>query len=266
LLSRAAEHLLEAQRLDAHNPRNESFERRLQWAARYPTGKTTARRPPRPATTDEEVERTARELPPGVVEAFTANVQPVLLNRCAANCCHGPTSQAEYRLLRPTVDGEVTRRLTQRNLHASLQMVDKEAPKKSPLLMMPSAAHGNAPKAVFGKQDAQQYDRIKAWVRLVTSGRGGVQPAAFFQPDHAALQASSGERPADQGRTSSALETGNPAAGIRGVCAQDGIHPSDSPQHEFPRPFGQGQTPRHWSPKDPFDPELFNRRFFPPED
>ena len=95
----------------------------------------------------------------GSVEKFGAIVQPILLNRCAANQCHGPNAKSEFRLLRPPPGQIVSRRFTQRNLYAALQYVDRANPEASPLVVLPQQRHGNSLSAVFDKHIGQPAGR-----------------------------------------------------------------------------------------------------------
>jgi hypothetical protein len=55
---------------------------------------------------------------PAVVATFTRQVQPLLLNRCAAGACHGGPAAHEPRLRRGGVQGRLDRALTLANLES----------------------------------------------------------------------------------------------------------------------------------------------------
>lgn len=61
---------------------------------------------------------TATDLPPALVADFTRQVQPLLLNKCAAGACHGGPSAPPPRLMRAGVSGQFDRNTTLANMAA----------------------------------------------------------------------------------------------------------------------------------------------------
>ena len=78
-----------------------------------------------------------------------------------------PVSESEFRLVRPSWGKTLTRRFTQRNLHASLMQIDRESPESSPLLTAPSGPHGNLASALFSDREKQQLELLANWVQQV---------------------------------------------------------------------------------------------------
>src|SRR5262245_23411632 len=113
-----SEQLTAATQLEPNNPQVKELETWLALALQAPPPPSPERVTPGVAA--EELEQTLRGLPKGSVEKFGAIVQPILLNRCAANQCHGPNAKNEFRLLRPPPGQIVSRRFTQRNLHTTM--------------------------------------------------------------------------------------------------------------------------------------------------
>src|SRR5699024_6588614 len=106
--------LTEAARLDPQDERLVELERLLKLALEA-TPPVVALPPANASNISaEELDNVARALPKGSVEKFAAIVQPILLNRCGANQCHGPNAKAEFRLLRPPAGQQASRRFTQR--------------------------------------------------------------------------------------------------------------------------------------------------------
>src|SRR5205085_2022785 len=103
------EQLSIAKNIEPNNTQAKELETRLKLLQEAPP-------PPianlRPAMALAELENTIRKLPRGSVEKFGA-VQPILLNRCGANQCHGPNAKSEYRLLRPPQGQVVSKRFTE---------------------------------------------------------------------------------------------------------------------------------------------------------
>jgi hypothetical protein len=121
-----------------------------------------------PATRrDDALDRLVESLPDGVVGTFTKSIQPLLVNGCAATACHGPSSTADYRLVRIDPRQAASRYATLRNLEATLKLINREASQASPLLTVPRAPHATAKSAIYGSRNAAQYDQLEAWVKRV---------------------------------------------------------------------------------------------------
>ena len=248
LLSRAADELLAAMAIRRDHPGIPPLERRLNLAVSKPLATMQSKRSRSPSVSLDELERTMRELPDDVVRAFTAHVQPLLVNRCASNACHGSGSDSTFRLVRPSWGKTLTRRFTQRNLNAALLQVNRESPEKSPLLTAPSGPHGNIGSAMFGPRDQHQLEVLARWVEgvarddesppaTITSGSPNLLQAGFEEP--VAFPQVEDDSPANA--TLSGRET---------QAASD-AKTSD-------------RLPGGFVPRDPFDPEIFNRRFLRP--
>jgi hypothetical protein len=178
----------------------------------------------------------SRALPAGTLERFTAAIQPMLVNRCGANNCHGSAEDTGFRLLRLSLGGSATRRYTLRNLHATLRHVDREAPDESVLLSMATRPHGSATAAPLPAQDSSQATLLRTWVQLAARSRTPSLPAKIAAGDGRPLQ-SMPASPSEPPRS-------NPPASVR--------NSSDS------EPVESTSVAR-----DPFDPEIFNRRYGP---
>jgi hypothetical protein len=82
----------------------------------------------------------AADLPPHLMARFTKNVQPLLLNKCAAGACHGgPTAHAPH-FNRGDVSGRIDRNVTLANLETLLRVIGKEGNAR-PFLTTVSARH-----------------------------------------------------------------------------------------------------------------------------
>ncbi|MEX2174232.1 MAG: hypothetical protein WD872_07710 [Pirellulaceae bacterium] len=219
------EQLAQAVRIDSKNPRIAQLERRLKLATAAPPPAVAKAKPAPTAIDTAQMEKTIRALPPGSLERFSAVVQPLLLNRCGANACHGSNSKGEYRLLRPPTGQAASQRFTQRNLYATLAQLDHSNPDASPLLVEPQRRHGTALTAVFDKQTQRQLAELIWWVKLTVVAPEATVSGATVP----ATISAAGEPPLSQ-----------PAQ----VAASNAA--ADSPQ---------GAT------GDPFDAEIFNRRF-----
>ncbi|MEE8450944.1 MAG: hypothetical protein V3R99_03485 [Thermoguttaceae bacterium] len=241
LLGHAGRELADAMAVDPAHPMLGLLERRLSSANSLPRpASTTARAATEtadPAPSSDELDRMVRAMPAGTVKTFAQTVQPLLLNNCTSIGCHGPTSKTQLRLMRSSIRTAPSRRLTQRNLHATLQCIDPKQPMASRLLTTPIGPHGTSKTAVFADRQSVQYGRLVEWVRRVTAGS---QPA----DDVAVVPAGN------------AAPTGDESVSAVVFYQKD---PADLPEPSIKR----GAPLPGYVPVDPFDPELFNRRFFP---
>jgi hypothetical protein len=266
LLNEARQELAEAARLDPRHPKLPLLERKLKSAEQGPpprapeTSAAPASKDAAPAA--EELDTLVRDLPSSAVETFTASIQPMLQNHCGAAGCHGPTSTSAFRLQRLPRKGPVSPRLTLRNLHAAMQTIDREKPGNSPLLQTPIKPHAAGKEAVFKTRDASQYRQLVAWVYQVANSPPPRSEPAETEPPPLLQQSATAPAKAS---------AANDPAPKQAQAVQP---PSSRPAQGEKRPHGAttaketstvvtpGAVPG-MAPGDPFDPEPFNRRYFP---
>ncbi len=140
------------------------LQRRLQMTVHPPPDPPKAETAGDQSLSNQELDRMIRNLPHKAVENFTQSVQPLLMNHCTMAGCHGPQSETGLRLERISADQPAGRRLTQRNIYAVLQYVNRNNPLASKILTVPTAPHGGAKTAVFSDHQAMQYKRLVDWV------------------------------------------------------------------------------------------------------
>jgi hypothetical protein len=254
LKAQAGEQLLEAMHKEPAHPRVAAIERKLKLAQEAPSARSV-RQPDTAATVSaEQLDKTIRTLPPGTIERFSAVVQPILLNRCAAGGCHGATAKSEFRLLRPPPGQTPSKRFTQRNLYAVLAYLDRENPEESPLLALPQGQHGTTVGRVFDKRTEHQRDDLVAWAKLALAVPAPAPPATIVRAQALLSQQ-------NEDRVSAANANNRvPAAADDGQKNQPG-----TPPQQFTPPKDAAPIPREgaFKPRDAFDPEIFNRQFLP---
>ena len=241
LTHRGADQLLAALAINPFDARAHALRRRL---VQMCEARQIAEAESAPTEVDwRAVERVLETTPPQAVESFTTGIQLLLLNRCGTNACHGSLANTQFRLMRPLKDKTLPRRLTQRNLYAALQMIDPADPDGSPLLIVPRGPHGGEKQGLFtGKADGQ-WVQLRDWVRMAAQPREGSLDSA------AAAEAAS----------SSANPLPDPSAALRPATAElpgGDIHRSVFSQGPAAKEPAVSPTPH-----DPFDPEIFNRRY-----
>jgi hypothetical protein len=275
LLERAKGELAKASSLAPSHPMISVIERRIQMSATpSKSGQRVAATPVQQPISPEELDRTARDMPAGTMEAFVRSIQPLLVNRCGAARCHGPASKNDFHLLRPPPSSRPSRRITQRNLHATLKLIDREDPTQSPLLTAALRPHGPLEVSVFAGRRADQYGRVADWVHRVArqaDKSDKTVQASFEKPI---------DEPSDYAEAAifnaSATDWSNGGSGSGDIRLQGfGLESEMSgsvwqPDATFGTPsiphhpqVKRGAPPPSFAPIDPFDPEIFNRRFHP---
>jgi len=261
-----AQHELDAaRRLEPRHPRIPLLERRLSSDRQQTTiPKPAAIGAPQavPPRSPPEFTEEAAELPTiskDAMEMFTSVVQPILQNHCATAGCHGPSSSSSFRLARPPYGRPANQRISQQNLREVLRCVDKAEPANSSLLMTPIKPHGSAKDAVFKGRDMARYRQLVAWVHHVANKKPAEPSESdhppLLQPDSAAQQPKENALPKPPAKT-------KPAA----AASEEPTDAESTAKPWLPLPGGlpdSRQLPLDFTPRDPFDPEIFNRRHFP---
>ncbi len=250
LLGPAAVELADATAADPRNPMIAVLQRRLSMAlepATPATHKSAAAGP-----SNDELDRMVRGLPQKAVETFTQSVQPVLLNDCTGSGCHGSQWEGGMKLSRVAAGRPATRRITQRNLYSVLKYVDRDNPSASRLLSAATRPHGSVEHAIFGEHQASQYRRLAEWVGLVAEQPMPESPAT--------VTPTSGTEPADAWDPAPRTlpqdaRKGQPltGAGKRPPARRDADSQPAQPPPKSAPPAAQSA--------DPFDPDVFNRRY-----
>ena len=249
---RAADQLLAVYNVAPAHPRLAVLERRLVSTDTETSAAGRASTTSSSSAPDAEPVVTPALLPDGATVYFTQKVQPVLLNRCASNACHGTRSEQQFQLGRSLRGQPMSNRLTQKNLQAALSFVNAKQPEESPLLSAPRQPHGGLSDPVFGVRESAQYDQLLAWVRLVAKRRAdpesAIADAAAPKPSPIVAGTATDSSPVEQASFSlpapAELDTEKPLA--LGVDVLQRL-PAATPV-----------------PDDPFDPEAFNREFASP--
>jgi len=252
LIEQAACELADARRLDPRHPRLELLERRLSvlTAPKHSVavGAGDSMSPaPSPPEDGHEFDSLADTLPEGVVERFTRKIQPLLVNNCTTAACHQRGGSQSFQLDRAVLRGLSNRRTTLGNLSATLALVNRDAPERSPLLAIPTSPHGGRKGPLFGPRQDEHLQMLADWIALVTGSTGNEATTPL---------AHDGRVPPTPGRHDEHVQPNalpTPAALLLATYAeQESLRPALPPQH------GAKLTP--WRPKDEFDPEIFNRQ------
>ena len=263
LLPQAAEQLMVAQQLEPENAEVARFERRLHLAARHgetPAAAHSAKTAAGPVKLEPQadLDQFTRGLPSGTLEHFTSGIQPLLVNRCGASGCHGPNAESEYRLARPMAGRLASRRLTQRNLYASMQFVDKEKPLSSQLILQATQAHGKSRQAPIDVRETESLRQLAHWLSRFQQtptqpANPETPPTVLSQPDTAI---DSDVRLVDHQEplASSIEEEDEEGDEVLPPAREPPPGKSSRSTTDTPAP------PTAAGVTDPFDPDIFNRR------
>ena len=202
------------------------------------------------APSESSSERFGRDTSPMGVDAhsfqhFVRSVQPLLLNRCGN--CHSHNSEREWRLIVPPPRTRASARMTHETLHSLLTWIRLGDPASSELIRWASRAHGGG-GAPLKAADHRAMAGLQIWVRDARPAfdRNETDPGPRM-PDRPARA-----NPPAAGNADLAIPYGSPATEID-------PHPPAAAMVS-PRPVDA--TPGRLPPVDnPFDPELFNRRY-----
>jgi hypothetical protein len=281
ILPQAEQELKQARALDARHHKLVLLEQRLALAI----SRRANPKPERPAAQQvvdvaaevlsPQVTDSIADLPAGAVERFTRKVQPVLVNSCTTSGCHQAGSNATFQLDRAVLRGLSNRRTTMNNLAAALALVDRERPNESPLLTVPRRSHGGMKGPVFGPRHEAAFRHLYEWVAMVTEQTDPSIPEETTSPQPAANiglmvdneeQLRQLESPVMRLERTSAVANSTDA-GMQSTSRDGSNHAGganrDPMAHEAILPVRYGARVKRWQPRDPFDPEIFNRRYSP---
>jgi hypothetical protein len=116
------------------------------------------------------------DVPPEVVAKFTRQVQPLLVNRCAAGACHGGPAGHEPRFERGPASARPDRLDTLANMHTFLDTVgsDRDPRALVKLLSVKHPAKTTKSRLTAAPLTASERLTIESWlaaVKLAESGR-----------------------------------------------------------------------------------------------
>jgi hypothetical protein len=239
LTARAADQALMAFSVDPSDKGLEIIERQLVAVERQSDAATPLASNPQSAPTLHKINEVISALPTGAVQHFVTSIQPLLMNRCATNGCHGVRGSSDFQLLRPSSRQTLSRRMTQRNLFNTLAYVDRGNPLRSQLLTLPKTSHGGR-EAVFSEAETHQMRMLVAWVAGIANKPIVNLPTSVAKPPAPLLQT--------RAEAMKAMENARPT--------QD-AQPADTSL----TPGSRMKRESEYQPRDPFDPEVFNRRY-----
>ncbi|HEY2893003.1 MAG TPA: hypothetical protein VGJ16_02275 [Pirellulales bacterium] len=274
LIAHAEQEIEAARASDPSHPRIRLLEPRLALAKEKPPSQPPDGGRARSAS-GEQLDGLVRNLPHGSVESFTNTIQPMLLNYCAKSGCHGPRGTAQFKLERITPNRLAGRHATQANLQAVLAVIDRSEVAASKVLTAPIRPHGSLKNPVFTDREQVQYKQLVQWVYLLAAEKKPT-PAEPTLAERTAPLLQTVPRPGQAGRAmgkgsaktaqvqaaewSESFPNQKPGAKIRTAESPSG---EPATERTMEPASAKNDSPDEFVPRDAFDPEIFNRRFFP---
>ena len=190
----------------------------------------------------EEVAQPERMIEPTaeVKERFVRSIQPMLIHGCTTSGCHAPNSRQKMELDRWALEGSGIPHLIRKNLEQVLAQVDVEDPASSPLMRRARQAHGMRNSQLSTPLAPYQTAILIEWLNEAA----GVQPQAPLPIDPSADPNAVDPRLIDQ----TIADEGEITEAMVDEAAQELLN------------RGKTKTRTAFTPRDQFDPEIFNRR------
>ncbi|MDB4539511.1 hypothetical protein N9231_03755 [Saprospiraceae bacterium] len=189
-----------------------------------------------------ELDKTTRSMPKGSLAVFRQQIENVMIGRCSN--CHDAKS-AVMPLMHAGKRQLISRRMSQRNLHSILGFVDRQHPRSSPILAAASTAHGGTETASI-EIDSKPYNNLLKWLILISDQPNQVVIPIEPPPDDALKIDIQSIKP---------LKPDSAAP----------MNPKAAPESNLELPPAIGEIPKlnsqnpRFTPRDEFDPEIFNR-------
>ncbi len=235
LLTEAGVQIERAKQIRAQDPRTLSLQRRLDIQKQPPieplvSERTKAHR----VVSHDQVQQRIGRLSAETIQQFTAVVQPLVLNRCGTNQCHGPPAGSALTLIRTAAGRPIPQRLTYRNLYNLLEHLGQGDARQSGLLLAPSAPHGQIDGGIFTEQESKHVATLVAWCERASQGTSTLLPEMVERQQPVLAQPAPAIRPIDPSAAGTSESTGQQA---------------------------QASQLPSFSKTDPFDPAPFNERY-----
>ena len=112
-----------------------------------------------------DLDRLVHSMPRGSVGKFRKQVEPLMQKACSQ--CHSQNDSERHFKIFQSLNGEIDRRMSQKNLYQSLNLSDREKPGESLLIQFATTAHGGQVAAGF-QWDDPQLMAMKQWLIMVS--------------------------------------------------------------------------------------------------
>lgn len=247
MLDEAARELLDARSKDARHPALSPLDLQLRQQLAVAARKAQAAQQPAPASRPDALPAAHEEqAPPGAAldppmaaqADFVRSIQPMLIHNCAGGGCHQAGGGRQFQLDRWALKGNGNPTLIRRNLDAVLAQLNRDEPSSSPLVRWARQSHGPQ-----GARPSRPLGPYQAGLLLEWAN-----DACGFVPEPPGEEPTSG--PTAAGRLPTSLL---PVEGADAAALQP-------PGASVPATMPARSSSAVFRPRDPFDPEMFNRQ------
>ncbi len=191
-----------------------------------------------------ELDRETRSMPDGALGYYRQRVERILASGCSAAKCHSDDSHV-MPLLQFGRSQAIPRRQSQRNLHNVLKYVDRARPFESRLLIAATTPHAGNSKPILEK-GSPHHESLMKWLIMLSD-----------DPREAIFEAVKSERQAAVAAAGTTVKPIEPEPDV--------MTPGRSSSLDFPDTIGEipklDAVEPGFIPMDPFDPEIFNRKY-----
>ena len=244
-----------------------------------------------PETREQAVDPWAKHEIPGYIrQSFHQSILPVLITRCGQSGCHGLMGKSDFHIYQPV--GDQSALVLAKDLDAVLKYINRDNVQASPLMAYATKPHGIQKNPSFNpvrQDDRALIERINQWIKslafskklettmpaqyplgVVTGERvpqGGVSQALAVAPANEAETKS--QRGVDRAfekaldvqdrkaKLSKPAKSAPPTVFLTGGEITD----LESAIAELEKRTGAEAAVAPNAKKDPFDPDVFNRKF-----
>ncbi len=248
LYSQAASLIREIWAIDPDSKLAQSLEKQIRNRTAGPEEPTVTI--PSVQTTSHTVSDVPAALNLAELKVFASQVQPMLANRCGS--CHSDPSDREWSLHLPPHGARPSSRMTRENWQRSIKMIDANAPDQSLLLTKAVSSHGGV-ESPLDARDAKAIASLRLWIQRTAasilaspnedSSIDSILPPPVVLPGAFADSSMNSDR------------------GF-GTLAEPPKDLSNKTPVPTKSPIGASRLPQV---ANPFDPEIFNRKFHPPQ-
>ena len=248
LLAEAAREILDARTDDPGHPALRTLDLQLQQGLADQASRQQRERDAvalashaEPVATEEVVQPERMIEPtPDVQQKFVRSIQPMLIHGCTTSGCHSPNSRQTMELDRWALEGSGIPTLIRRNLEQVLAQVDVDDPASSPLMRRARQAHGLRNQPLSTPLAPYQTAILIEWLNEAA----GVQPQQPVPAEPGADPNSVDPRLVEQ----TMVDAGEVTEAMVDKAALELLN------------HGKAKTRTAFTPRDQFDPEIFNRR------
>ncbi|MDG2224251.1 MAG: hypothetical protein P8L85_22915 [Rubripirellula sp.] len=198
------------------------------------------------------IESTSSPIEGRTLQLFAAQIQPMLVNRCSNCHSHRLADQTnvQWKIFAPPSGTRASAEFTRSNLEATLPYINKGNPANSPLLTYATTKHGGG-EAPLGLRNAKAVNGLQRWIGMTASILNAKEAAP------ADITQATTDKPASTLITApesslSELTSASAKRETEVVGATNQVEILDASSS------GPARLP---IVENPFDPDLFNRRF-----